>query len=76
MTENKTSISDKVSYRDSRRAAFRILQPGRTHGLRRFLSFIVVAALVLYAWNTLTQSFPPLDWSILPMNIHMSYIRG
>jgi len=58
MTENSNSISDKVSYRDSRRAAFRILRPGKTHALRRFLSFIAVAALVLYVWRTLTGQYP------------------
>ena len=59
MTEQGQQISDKVSYRDSRRAAFRILQPGRTHAVRRFLSFVIVGALVLLVWNTLTASFPP-----------------
>jgi sodium-dependent dicarboxylate transporter 2/3/5 len=65
MTDNKPSISDKVSYRDSRRAAFRILQPGRTHALRRFLSFVVVAALALYVWISLTHSFPAEQRAVL-----------
>jgi sodium-dependent dicarboxylate transporter 2/3/5 len=65
MTENSNSISDKVSYRDSRRAAFRILRPGKTHALRRFLSFIAVAALVLYVWRTLTGHFPPEERAVL-----------
>jgi len=59
------SVSDKVSYRDSRRAAFRILQPGKTHALRRFISFVVVAGLALYVWNSLTGSFPPEQRAVL-----------
>ncbi len=65
MAENKQSLSDKIAYRDSRRAVARILQPGRTHALRRFLSFVVVAALALYVWNTLTASFPPEQRAVL-----------
>ena len=59
MTDKSNSVSDKVSYRDSRRAAARVLRPGKTYALRRFLSFVVVVALVLYVWNTLTGTFPP-----------------
>jgi sodium-dependent dicarboxylate transporter 2/3/5 len=59
VSENPNSISDKVSYRDSRRAAARILSPGKKHGLRRFISFIIVGALVLYVWHALFGSFPP-----------------
>ncbi len=59
MTDNKHSVSDKVSYRDSRRAAFRVLQPGRTHGLRRLLTFVVVAAAVWWVWQLLSGVFPP-----------------
>lgn len=65
MSENSKSISDKVSYRDSRRAAARILWPGKKHGLRRFMSFLLVGALVLYVWNTLTGSFPPEQRAVL-----------
>lgn len=65
MSENSKSISDKVSYRDSRRAAARILWPGKKHGLRRFVSFLLVGALVLYVWNTLTGSFPPEQRAVL-----------
>jgi sodium-dependent dicarboxylate transporter 2/3/5 len=65
MTDKKQSLSDTVSYRDSRRAAFRILQPGRTHALRRLVSFVLVAALVLYVWNFLTGSFPPEQRAVL-----------
>jgi len=65
VTDKFDSVSDKVSYRDSRRAAARILRPGVTHALRRFLSFVVVVALVLYVWNTLTGSFPPEQRTVL-----------
>ena len=65
MTDQQKSLSDKVSYRDSRRAAARILEPGKTHALRRFLSFLLVAAVVLFVWNTLTGSFPPEQRAVL-----------
>ena len=35
MSNDRNRPGDKVSYRDSRRAAFRILRPGRRHALRR-----------------------------------------
>jgi len=53
------SVRDSVSYRDSRRAAISILRPGSKHVLLRVLSFVLVLALALYIWNTLTDSFPP-----------------
>jgi len=59
------SVSDKVSYRDSRRAAARILTPGKKFALRRFMSFVAVAVLVLYVWNTLTIGFPPEQRAVL-----------
>ena len=65
MSEKNQSISDKVSYRDSRRAAFRILQPARTHALRRVLSFLVVAVVVWYVWNALSGVFPPEQRAVL-----------
>jgi sodium-dependent dicarboxylate transporter 2/3/5 len=65
VTNHPNSISGKVSYRDSRRAAARILQPGKKHALRRFLSFVVVAALVLYVWRELTGTFPPEQRAVL-----------
>jgi sodium-dependent dicarboxylate transporter 2/3/5 len=65
MSDKPSSVSDKVSYRDSRRAAFRILQPGKTHALRRVLSFVLVAALVIYIWNTLTGGLPPEERAVL-----------
>ena len=58
-------VSEKIGYRDSRRAAFRILQPGKTHALRRFLLFVVVTAAVLAIWNTLTATLPPEQRAVL-----------
>jgi sodium-dependent dicarboxylate transporter 2/3/5 len=65
MTGKEKSISDKVSYRDSRRAAFRILRPGKTHALRRLVSFVIVAAVVWYVWTSLTGTFPPEQRAVL-----------
>ena len=65
MNEKHNSVSDKVSYRDSRRAAFRVLQPGRTHALRRFLSLLVVGAAAWYVWNLLSGIFPPEQEAVL-----------
>ena len=59
MTDKPNSASDSLSYRDSRRAAASILRPGSKHTLLRVLSFVLVLALALYIWNTLTDSFPP-----------------
>ncbi|NNJ64431.1 MAG: SLC13/DASS family transporter, partial [Xanthomonadales bacterium] len=56
---------DKVAYRDSRRASFRILDPGKTHALRRFLSFVVVAAVAWYVWDSLTGGFPAEQRAVL-----------
>ena len=65
MTKEQDELTDKVSYRDSRRAAFRILQPGKTHALRRFLLFLLVAGITFFIWNTLTHSFPPEQRAVL-----------
>jgi len=65
VSDKQNSISDKVSYRDSRRAAFRVLQPGRTHGLRRLLTFVVVAAAVWWVWQLLSGVFPPEQRAVL-----------
>ncbi|MGK2925889.1 MAG: SLC13 family permease [Lysobacterales bacterium] len=59
MSREPDSISDKVAYRDSRRASFRILHPGRKHALRRFLSFLLVGLLAWWAWSALTAALPP-----------------
>lgn len=65
MSEKSKSLKEKVSYRDSRRAAFRVLQPGITHGPRRFLTFIAVAAAVWFSWNFLADIFPPEQRAVL-----------
>jgi sodium-dependent dicarboxylate transporter 2/3/5 len=65
MKPGSHSVSDKVSYRDSRRAAARILSPGKKHALRRLVSFVLVSALVWYVWNTLTGSLPPEQRAVL-----------
>jgi sodium-dependent dicarboxylate transporter 2/3/5 len=58
-------ISGKVAYRDSRRAAFRILQPGKRFALRRFLLFLVVTVVAVGIWNTLTHTLPPEQRAVL-----------
>jgi sodium-dependent dicarboxylate transporter 2/3/5 len=63
--DKSNSVQDKVSYRDSRRAAFRVLQPGRTHALRRFLSFLAVGLAVWFVWNLLSGIFPPEQEAVL-----------
>ena len=65
MNDKNQSVSDKVSYRDSRRAAFRVLRPGQTHGLRRLLTFILVATAVWIAWRLLAGVFPPEQGAVL-----------
>ena len=65
MKDKSNSVQYKVSYRDSRRAAFRVLQPGRTHALRRFLSFVVVGLAVWFVWNLLSGIFPPEQEAVL-----------
>ena len=65
MSKEDNNISDKVGYRDSRRAAFRILQPGVRHGLRRFLLFIAVTTAAVLIWNTVTESLPPEQQAVL-----------
>ena len=59
------NISAKVAYRDSRRAASRILQPGKRHVLRRFLLFIAVSLLAGYLWQSLTAGLPPEQRAVL-----------
>ena len=65
MTQEENRISDQVSHRDSRRAAFRVLAPGKTHALRRFLSFLLVAGISFFVWRMLTGSFPPEQRAVL-----------
>jgi sodium-dependent dicarboxylate transporter 2/3/5 len=57
--------SDKIGYRDSRRAAFRIMQPGKRHALRRFLLFILVTAAAVAVWTTVTATMPPEQRAVL-----------
>jgi len=59
LNKNPDVNSDKIGYRDSRRAAFRILQPGKRHALRRFLLFVAVTAAALYIWNAVTVTLTP-----------------
>ena len=54
-----TNIPEKVAYRDSRRAAFRILEPGKRFALRRFLLFVLVTVAAIVIWRTLTEALPP-----------------
>ncbi len=54
-----------VEHRDSRRAAWRILRPGHTHGLRRAILFVLVAAAVWWTWRELTADFPPAQRAVL-----------
>lgn len=65
MTDKHNTLSDKIGYRDSRRAAFRILQPGKRHALRRFLLFIAVTAAAIGIWNTVTHTLPPEQRAVL-----------
>ena len=65
MSKDRNNISDKVAYRDSRRAAYRILRPGVRHALRRFLLFVLVMAAAIAIWNTLTVSLPPEQRAVL-----------
>lgn len=64
-TDENKGISHKIGYRDSRRAAFRILQPGKRHALRRFLLFVAVTAVSVWVWNTVTGSLPPEQRAVL-----------
>ena len=59
MTSEPRKTTDKIEYRDSRRASLRILKPGKTFALRRFLEFLLVAAAAFWAWRTLTVGLPP-----------------
>lgn len=64
-TDENENISHKIGYRDSRRAAFRVLQPGKRHALRRFLLFVAVTAASVWVWNTVTVSLPPEQRAVL-----------
>jgi len=55
----------KVEYRDSRRAAYRILRVGEKHGLRRLLAFVAVTVLAVWGWNSLTVGLPADERAVL-----------
>ena len=63
--EKQHGIRIKIGYRDSRRAASRILQPGKRFALRRFLLFIAVTVAAAGIWNTLTHTLPPEQRAVL-----------
>ena len=65
MTNHRQDISDKVAYRDSRRAAFRILRPGKRYALRRFLLFVLVTAVAIFIWNSATADFSVAQRAVL-----------
>ena len=65
MSREQHSASDKLTYRDSRRAAFRILRPGRRHALRRVLTFLAVALAVWTVWRLTAGVFPPAQQAVL-----------
>jgi sodium-dependent dicarboxylate transporter 2/3/5 len=65
VTDRDNKLSDKIGYRDSRRAAFRILQPGKRHALRRFLLFVAVTVAAIGIWNTVTHTLPPEEQAVL-----------
>jgi hypothetical protein len=63
--DNDKNLTVKIGYRDSRRAASRILQPGKRFALRRFLLFIAVTVAAVGIWNTLTHTLPPEQRAVL-----------
>ena len=65
MSNDRNRPGDKVSYRDSRRAAFRILRPGRRHALRRALTFLAVAVAVWIVWRLTAGVLPPVQQAVL-----------
>jgi len=58
-------LSEKIGYRDSRRAASRILHPGKRFALRRVLLFVAVTLAAVVIWRTLTISLPPEQRAVL-----------
>jgi sodium-dependent dicarboxylate transporter 2/3/5 len=63
--DKDNNLSVKIGYRDSRRAASRILQPGERFALRRFLLFVAVTVAAVAIWNTLTHTLPPEQRAVL-----------
>ena len=61
--DNDKNLTVKIGYRDSRRAASRILQPGKRFALRRFLLFIAVTGYLVEGFR-IGQSMPEFEkWS-------------
>jgi sodium-dependent dicarboxylate transporter 2/3/5 len=58
-------LSIKIGYRDSRRAAARILHPGKRFALRRVLLFVAVTLAAVAIWHTVTASLPPEQRAVL-----------
>ena len=65
MSKKDNNLSRKIGYRDSRRAASRILQPGKRFALRRVLLFVAVTLAAVAIWNTVTVSLPPEQRAVL-----------
>ncbi|MEL7450275.1 MAG: DASS family sodium-coupled anion symporter [Pseudomonadota bacterium] len=65
MSEESGDKLQHIEYRDSRRAAWRVLYPGRTHGARRFVLSLLVAAGTWWLWTTVTASLPPAERAVL-----------
>ena len=65
MSKEGKKLSIKIGYRDSRRAAARILQPGKRFALRRALLFVAVTLTAVAIWNTVTVSLPPEQRAVL-----------
>ena len=65
MSKEGKRLSIKIGYRDSRRAAARILQPGKRFALRRALLFVAVTLAAVAIWNTVTVSLPPEQRAVL-----------
>ncbi|MDH4018966.1 MAG: DASS family sodium-coupled anion symporter [Xanthomonadales bacterium] len=65
MSEKERNLSIKIGYRDSRRAASRILNPGKRFALRRVLLFVAVTLAAVAIWNTVTVSLPPEQRAVL-----------
>ena len=65
MSKKDKKLSIKIGYRDSRRAASRILKPGKRYALRRFLLFIAVSLAAAAVWNSVTDTLPPEQRAVL-----------
>lgn len=57
--------SSHVEFRDSRRAANRILRAGERKGLRRFIAFIFVGTAAIWTWRQLTAGLDADERSVL-----------